>query len=79
MSIFNDIKKGLRSKPLNPLMNLVPGTRIELVQSLGPRDFKSLASTNSATQADDQYLYFRLMVVKGLLLQKINLPQIDWI
>ena len=33
------------------LILLVPGTRIELVQPLGPRDFKSLASTYSATQA----------------------------
>ena len=30
----------------------MPGTRIELVQSEAPRDFKSLASTNSATQAN---------------------------
>ena len=30
---------------------LVPRTRLELVQPRGPRDFKSLASTNSATQA----------------------------
>ena len=52
----------------NPLRSLVPGTRIELVQRQAPRDFKSLASTNSATQADAQYLYFRLGVVKGLIL-----------
>ena len=30
---------------------LVPGTRIELVQGHALRDFKSLASTYSATQA----------------------------
>ena len=30
---------------------LVPGTRLELVQRHAPRDFKSLASTNSATRA----------------------------
>ena len=29
----------------------MPRTRIELVQGQAPRDFKSLASTNSATQA----------------------------
>ena len=34
-----------------PLISLVPGARIELAQSQGSRDFKSLASTNSATQA----------------------------
>src|SRR5665647_3512552 len=30
---------------------LVPGARIELAQPQGSRDFKSLASTSSATQA----------------------------
>ena len=30
---------------------MVPGERIELSRSQGARDFKSLASTNSATQA----------------------------
>ena len=63
----------------NPLILLVPGTRIELVQGQAPRDFKSLASTNSATQADTQYLYFRLRVVKGLILPKTGLPQINGI
>ncbi len=33
----------------------MPGTRIELVQSEAPRDFKSLASTYSATQASILY------------------------
>ena len=32
---------------------MVPGAGIEPAQPLGPRDFKSLASTNSATQAFD--------------------------
>jgi hypothetical protein len=32
---------------------LVPGAGIEPAQPRGPRDFKSLASTNSATQADE--------------------------
>ena len=36
----------------NSLFILVPGTRIELVQRLTPRDFKSLASTSSATRAE---------------------------
>ena len=30
---------------------MVPGTRIELVRGQASRDFKSLASTSSATQA----------------------------
>ena len=38
---------------VKPLILLVPRTRIELVQGQAPRDFKSLASTNSATQAFD--------------------------
>jgi hypothetical protein len=35
----------------NLLILLMPGTGIEPVQPRGPRDFKSLASTYSATQA----------------------------
>ncbi len=35
----------------NLLILLVPGTRIELVRGQASRDFKSLASTYSATQA----------------------------
>ena len=31
----------------------MPGTRLELVQGYTPRDFKSLASTRSATQAGE--------------------------
>jgi hypothetical protein len=34
-----------------PLDLLVPGTRLELVRGKASRDFKSLASTSSATQA----------------------------
>ena len=41
----------------NPLFLLVPGARIELAQPSGPRDFKSLASTSSATQAYLSYLF----------------------
>ncbi len=39
----------------------MPGTRIELVQPQGPRDFKSLASTYSATRAS----LFIYMVIPG--------------
>ena len=44
-------RKGINLLRANPLLLLVPGTRIELVHALGIRDFKSLASTYSATQA----------------------------
>ncbi len=37
---------------------LVPGAGIEPAQPLGPRDFKSLASTNSATQAFGVSIYY---------------------
>ncbi len=37
-----------------PLYFLVPGARIELARGIASRDFKSLASTHSATQACDQ-------------------------
>ena len=43
-------KKG-SSKNAETLAGSVPGAGIEPAQPLGPRDFKSLASTNSATQA----------------------------
>ena len=33
-------KKGTQPNRLNPFLLVVPGTRIELVQSQGPRDFK---------------------------------------
>jgi hypothetical protein len=48
------MKKGAPGKPLHaPFFQnrLVPRTRLELVQGHAPRDFKSLASTCSATQA----------------------------
>jgi hypothetical protein len=35
----------------NPFIKLVPGAGIEPARCITPRDFKSLASTNSATQA----------------------------
>ena len=50
-NLLSSTKKGVRLCSLTPLFLVVPRTRIELVQPQGPRDFKSLASTNSATQA----------------------------
>ena len=41
----------LNSERRKPLILLVPGAGIEPAQPQGPRDFKSLASTSSATQA----------------------------
>ena len=41
-----------------PLAVMVPGAGIEPAQPLGPRDFKSLASTNSATQALILIIYY---------------------
>jgi hypothetical protein len=50
-----------------PLAVMVPGAGIEPAQPLGPRDFKSLASTNSATQAFDiNYILLSLNSVKHL-------------
>ena len=43
--------KKVPAETLKPLPVLVPGAGIEPAQPQGPRDFKSLASTNSATQA----------------------------
>ncbi len=40
----------------NPLILLVPEARIELARYLVPRDFKSLASTYSATRANGKKL-----------------------
>ncbi len=42
---------GAREKYISDCNYLVPGAGIEPAQPRGPRDFKSLASTNSATQA----------------------------
>lgn len=69
------------SRPCNLKINLhltqalvftvVPGARIELAQSQVPRDFKSLASTNSATQAhkgdDGEAILFFKIGVKILI------------
>ncbi len=45
----------------NPLILMVPRTRIELVRSYASRDFKSLASTNSATQALFRAILYRIL------------------
>jgi hypothetical protein len=54
------------------LFQLVPGAGIEPAQPQGPRDFKSLASTNSATQADESgcgiSICFLKNSVKGFVL-----------
>ena len=39
----------------NPLILLVPGAGIEPAHHLVARDFKSLASTSSATRAKSQF------------------------
>ena len=51
-------KKGLRiiNNPQTLISVLVPGAGIEPAQPQGPRDFKSLASTNSATQARNDFI-----------------------
>jgi hypothetical protein len=48
---LKNLPRVMRCKITNLLKYLVPGTRLELVQGYTPRDFKSLASTRSATQA----------------------------
>ncbi len=45
------IKKGMNRLKANPFGCLVPRAGLEPARSNRPRDFKSLASTNSATQA----------------------------
>ena len=44
-------KKRVSPNGLTPLYNIVPRAGLEPARICGPRDFKSLASTNSATQA----------------------------
>ena len=56
-------------KVKSPFICLVPGERIELSQSHGPRDFKSLASTSSAIRAyyyNNEY-FTRMIFVCQLL------------
>ena len=52
-------------KTLRAPVLLVPGERIELSQSHGPRDFKSLASTSSAIRA---YLKFEILYTYDICL-----------
>ena len=51
VELTEEQKKGTQPIQPNPFLLLVPGARIELAQRQAPRDFKSLASTSSATQA----------------------------
>jgi hypothetical protein len=44
------------SKSVNILKSLVPGAGLEPARGYTPRDFKSLASTRSATQAGELWL-----------------------
>ena len=69
-------KKGLTEfyKPVNPLLLLVPGTRIELVHAQGIRDFKSLASTYSATQAYPTTQLMSLYLLSGVGVIVKNTP-----
>ena len=38
------------------LYSMVPRARLELARAQGPRDFKSLVSTNSTTKAEEGFL-----------------------
>ncbi len=49
-----------------PLEVMVPGAGIEPAQPQGPRDFKSLASTNSATQAWAVIIYYSDYIVSSI-------------
>ena len=49
-------------------MILVPGAGIEPARGQASRDFKSLASTNSATQACGKFLILERTYVKVILL-----------
>ena len=51
---------------------LVPGAGIEPAQPQGPRDFKSLASTNSATQALYKVFFNHLMNLCQAVILSIN-------
>jgi hypothetical protein len=55
------------------LFLLVPGTRIELVQRFTPRDFKSLASTNSATQALSNNNLILLYIIDKIVNSRVSL------
>ena len=47
-------QKGIRVEMRDALILLVPGAGIEPARGRAPRDFKSLASTCSATQAVEE-------------------------
>ena len=53
----------------------MPGTGLEPVQPRGPRDFKSLASTNSATQAFllSHFLFYRFFFLPDKI--RINIAR----
>ena len=62
----NFAKKRGDISPLSPLnYPLVPGARIELAQQRVPRDFKSLASTSSATRAEYRQCTPRLFLCQS--------------
>ena len=58
-------KKGLSTLLCQTLDSLVPGTRLELVRGIASRDFKSLASTTSATQAVFILTFFDSLILSG--------------
>lgn len=64
-------KKDFQRKSSKALYCLVPGERIELSQPQGSRDFKSLASTSSATQAQfgNNGINFAVYIIFGLRCQ----------
>ena len=56
-----DVKKGLTVFILlNPFYEWCPGRDLNSYRDLAPRDFKSLASTSSATQARIPFYFKRL-------------------
>jgi hypothetical protein len=61
-------KRRRPQKPPFPLFIVVPGAGLEPARGHTPRDFKSLASTRSATQAG-------ILVITGILLLCSSLPK----
>jgi hypothetical protein len=55
-----------------PLIFMVPGAGIEPAQPQGPRDFKSLASTSSATQAI--FMMRKIYILSAKQCQGIRFP-----
>ena len=66
--------KGLpvRMNHVTTYFYLVPGAGIEPAQPQGPRDFKSLASTSSATQAS--FMMREIYMLSGNRCQEIHSP-----